>query len=71
MEQKNSFAKGLIGGVIVGALAGLMFAPRPGKETRHFVRQKAGSYMGNMRQRVRRGRTQESSNGQVPATIQG
>ena len=66
--MENNFAKGLIGGAIVGALAGLMFAPRAGKETRQIVREKAGLYAGTLRQRVRRGSTQESSNGQVTAT---
>ena len=59
---RNGLLTGLIGGAAVGAVAGLMLAPRPGKETRNMVmtragemRQKAGGYMGTLRRRVRRG----------------
>ena len=44
-----------------GAIAGLMFAPKTGKETRQIVsirageaRHKTGHYVGNLRQRMRR-----------------
>ena len=53
MVSRNKFVTGLIAGAAVGAAAGLLFAPKPGKETRQVVsaragdlRQKAGSYVG-------------------------
>ena len=68
MVSRNKFVTGLIAGAAVGAAAGLLFAPKPGKETRHVVsaragdlRQKAGSYVGTMRQRMRKGGSDRAS----------
>ena len=69
MVSRNKFVTGLIAGAAVGAAAGLLLAPKPGKETRHVVsaragdlRQKAGSYVGTMRQRMRKsGQASETS----------
>ena len=62
MASRNKFVTGLIAGAAVGTAAGLLFAPRPGKETRQVVsartgdlRQKAGNYVGTMRQRMWKG----------------
>ena len=74
MVSRNIFVTGLIAGAAVGAAAGLLFAPKPGKETRQVVsartgdlRQKAGSYVSTMRQRMRKGESGQtaevSSNG--------
>ena len=79
MVSRNKFVTGLLTGAAVGAAAGLLFAPRPGKETREVVsaragdlRQKAGSYMVTMRQRMRKvgsGQASEaSSNDHVEAS---
>ena len=42
---------GLIASTAVGVTAGLLFAPKPGKETRHLVATQAGV----MRRKMRRG----------------
>ncbi len=70
MVSRNKFVTGLIAGAAVGTAAGLLFAPKPGKETREVVsaragdlRQKAGSYVGTMRQRMGKG-----GNGQASET---
>ena len=76
MMSWNKIVVGLISGAAVGAVAGLLFAPRPGKETRDIVgiragglRQKAGAYAGSLRERVWRARgsqvVEESSNDYV------
>ena len=66
MARPNNLITGLVTGAVVGALAGILFAPKPGKETREIVatradviRQKAGDYVGNLRERMRRGRSFE------------
>ena len=50
--------RGLITGLITGALAGvaaaLLFAPKPGKVTRRYVRRKRAGYLGNLRERLDR-----------------
>ena len=73
MSNANTIVTGLIAGVALGAVVGLLFAPKSGKVTRRFVairaRQMTGEYMGSLRQRVRRrGEVdvlEESSNGHV------
>ena len=80
MERMSILVTGLIGGLVVGAVAGLLFAPRTGKEVRRLLateastlRQMAGEYAGTLRERVwREGSGQngeESSNnqGELPA----
>ena len=61
MAKSNKLFTGLIFGVAVGAVAGLLLAPKPGKETRKIVatradtlRSKASDYVGVMRQRMRK-----------------
>ena len=56
----NKFVAGMIIGAAAGAAIGLMFAPKPGKETRHIVKDRAGKisnqaggYIGSMREKVR------------------
>ena len=67
MTGQSKLVTGLIAGAAVGAAAGLLFAPRPGKETRGIVanrtsdlRHKAGHYVGGLRQRMKK-----ESNGKV------
>ena len=78
MVSRNKFVTGLIAGAAVGAAAGLLFAPKPGKATRQQVttragdlRQKAGSYVGTIRQRMQKGgsgrASEASSNDNVEA----
>ena len=62
MTDRNKVVTGLIVGALIGTVAGMLFAPKPGKETRHVVagkagewRVKAGDYVGTLRQRIRRG----------------
>lgn len=52
MTAKNVFVTGIIAGVAVGAAAGILLAPKPGKVTRRFAmsrasrfRQQAGGYL--------------------------
>ena len=75
MSSVNRIFTGLIAGVAVGAVVGLLFAPKPGKVTRRFVgiraRKMTGEYLGNLRQRMERrsgvGVVEESANGHVSA----
>ena len=67
MSKQNKLVTGLIAGAAVGAVVGLLFAPKPGKETRHAVatktgelrtkaidlRQRAGDYVDGLRHRDR------------------
>ena len=43
MTGKNVFVTGIIAGAAVGAAAGLLLAPKPGKVTRRFAVSKAAS----------------------------
>ena len=59
---------GLVAGALVGAAAGILLAPKSGKETRKIVGKKAGKYVGTVRQKFSKGRGSEiieehSSNG--------
>ncbi len=65
MVKTNKLVTGLIAGAALGAVAGLLFAPKPGKESRQIVaaradelrnkadglRSKAGGYVDAMRSR--------------------
>ncbi len=60
MAKGNKLIAGLVVGAAVGAIAGLLLAPKPGKETRKVVvtrsgalRQKTGEYVGTLRRRMR------------------
>ena len=68
MAKPNSMITGIITGAVVGTIVGLLFAPKTGQETRELVatragviRQKAGDYVGNLREKMRRGRSFEGS----------
>jgi len=57
MKMRNRtgrFVTGLIIGSLAGAAAGMMFAPRPGRETRDSVRRQTGHYVGTLRERFKR-----------------
>ena len=58
MVKTNKLVTGLIAGAALGAVAGLLFAPKPGKASRNIVasrageiRYKAGGYIDAMRSR--------------------
>ncbi len=54
--MRNKLVIGLVAGATIGAVAGLLFAPKPGKESRQIVasrsegiRHKSGGYLHKMR----------------------
>ena len=52
MVKPNKIVTGLIAGIAVGAVAGLLFAPEPGKASRvGEIRYKVGGYIDAMRSR--------------------
>ena len=58
MTAKNVFVTGIIAGAAVGAVAGLLLAPKPGKVTRRFavsrasrIGRQAGLYLGRRMKR--------------------
>ena len=62
MAKPSNLITGIIAGALVGTVIGLLFATKTGKETRDVVvtragviRQRAGDYVGNMREKMRRG----------------
>ena len=59
--MERTFVKGMVAGAIIGGVAGIMFAPKPGKETRHQVRHKAGEAFGNFRKRMRKDHEEETA----------
>ena len=61
MSTANKFLVGLLTGAAVGAAAGILMAPKVGKETRQIVgeraiqaKQKAGDYVVALRQRIKK-----------------
>lgn len=61
MAFRNKLVTAVVGGAAAGAVAGLMFAPKTGKETRHVVSTRAGEarhktehYIGSLRRRVKK-----------------
>ena len=61
MSNRNKLVTAVVAGAAAGAVAGLMFAPKTGKETRRIVstraaeaRHKTSHYAGKLRQRIRR-----------------
>ncbi len=61
MSRSNKFVTGLLAGAIVGAVAGLVMAPKPGRDTRDIVgarsiqfRNRAEYYIGNLKERFKK-----------------
>jgi len=61
MVNRHKLVTAVVAGAAVGAVAGLIFAPKSGKETRRIVsirageaRHKTGHYVESLRQRIRR-----------------
>ncbi len=75
MADRNQLVTGIIAGAVIGAVAGLLLAPKTGREAREIVvsragevRQKAGQYATSLRERIRRGQgEEETSNDHVSA----
>ena len=60
MSNSNIFMTALVAATAVGAAAGLLFAPKPGKVTRRFVamrahrmRNRTEGYVGSLREKMR------------------
>ncbi len=53
-SKTGRFVTGLIVGSLVGAAAGMIFAPRPGRETRDAVQHQTVHYVGTLRRRFER-----------------
>ena len=69
MTSKTPLMTGLIAGAAVGAAAGLLLAPKPGKVTRRFVAMRAGKirrkavhYAAHLRRNPRRGERVSDTN---------
>ncbi len=67
MTKSNKLITGLVAGALVGAAAGLLFAPKPGKESRTIVgtkageiRNKTGEYIGTVKEKIRKSRSTDS-----------
>ena len=60
MSSSNKFMTALVAATAVGAAAGLLLAPKPGKVTRRFVAMRANKlrhqtegYVGSLREKMR------------------
>lgn len=68
--NKSRWATGVFAGAIIGAAAALLLSPRGGKENRQAlttlgsktgdIKQRAGGYIGNIREKFRRDTGEES-----------
>ncbi len=50
----NKLVMGLVAGAIIGAAAGILLAPKAGKETRQMVRTRTSNLIGYIRQKFMR-----------------
>ncbi len=58
--MNGRFISGIIAGGVAGAAAGLLFAPRSGKETRQVLRHKADDGVTAFRERFGKNRRKEA-----------
>ena len=72
MMTSKQIVKGFVAGAAIGAVVGLLFAPKSGSETRQLlgnktqgVRSKAGGYITSLKNRGRQVEEVESLNGAV------
>jgi gas vesicle protein len=75
MKNRSKIGIGLLAGALIGAIAGILFAPKSGRDTREMVgtragelrlradewRDRAGDYIGNLRGKLRRGQGSETT----------
>ncbi len=54
MTRGNKFAVGMVVGMCAGALAGMLLAPKPGRETRKAIKNRAGELGSRTRQLMAR-----------------
>ena len=64
MTSSSKLITGLVAGALVGAAAGILFAPKPGKESRGIVgakaeeiRNKTGEVIGTVKEKIKRNRS--------------
>ena len=67
MTGSNKLITGLVAGALVGAAAGILLAPKTGKESQSIVGAKAGeirsktsAYIGTVKEKIRRGRNADT-----------
>lgn len=66
MKTGNKFTAGLVAGVLVGVAAGLLMAPKNGKETREMVSERSHMLKEGIEKQIRRCRRgEEASNNHV------
>jgi len=63
MGKKSNVAKGTIFGLIVGAIAGLLLAPKSGKETQADIKRKIKATAGDIQERL------ESMSGEITGRV--
>ena len=68
---QNNFVSGMMLGAMAGAAAGLMFAPKPGKDLRMDIVEKAGQALGGASEKTRQfGQNVKKTAQQVQSSIQ-
>ncbi len=67
MTRSNKLITGLVAGALVGTAAGILFAPKPGRDSRVIVgakaekiRNKTGGYIGTVREKIKKSRSASS-----------
>ena len=68
--KTGRFVMGMIVGAFAGAAAGILVAPQPGRQTREVIRRKAGSYVGMLREGVRRSITVDGAEGHTNSHVE-
>ncbi len=67
MTSSNKLITSLVAGALAGAVVGILFAPKPGRESREIVgakaegiRSKTGDYIGTVKEKIKRSRSEDS-----------
>ena len=68
-DNASGLVTGLIIGVVVGAAAGLLLAPKSGKENRQYLVDRYNNIMQRIREKRRSGRTEEQAESEVRAEL--
>ena len=69
-NKTGRFAAGLVIGSLAGAAAGMIFAPRTGRETRDSVRRQSGHYVVALRERFKRNSSANGLQGRTDARVE-